>query len=113
MFPRRLHLKRDEKLTVEWDDGQTTVFPIAELRKACPCATCKELRKSMSSNRLTILPTNDAGGPVTVEKIERVGNYAIRPTWSDGHATGLYSFTYLRDLANGIPPSSEETWPKH
>lgn len=28
-----------------------------------------------------------------------VGGYAWQPQWGDGHATGLYSFNYLRKLA--------------
>lgn len=104
MAPTRLHLKRDEKLTVEWPDGHTSVFPIAHLRRACPCAVCKELRKSLKTNRLTIVPESESTGPVTVERLERVGNYAIRPIWTDGHATGIYSFEYLRELA---PPPSQ------
>lgn len=96
MSPKRIHLKRDTQLTLEWDDGHASVIPIAELRRACPCATCKTLREQLAKNRLTILPTTE--GPTTVERIERVGNYAVRPIWSDGHATGIYSFDYLRTL---------------
>jgi len=28
-----------------------------------------------------------------------VGGYAIQPVWADGHATGIYSFDYLRRIA--------------
>jgi DUF971 family protein len=28
-----------------------------------------------------------------------IGGYAVQPTWADGHATGLYSFDYLRQVA--------------
>ena len=28
-----------------------------------------------------------------------VGGYALQPRWADGHSTGIYSFTYLRRLA--------------
>ena len=30
---------------------------------------------------------------------EKVGNYAFRFEFSDGHRTGLYSYDYLRNLA--------------
>jgi DUF971 family protein len=30
-----------------------------------------------------------------------VGGYALRPRWKDGHETGIYSFSYLRELAAG------------
>jgi DUF971 family protein len=32
---------------------------------------------------------------VTIEALEQVGNYAVRPQFSDGHNTGLYSWDYL------------------
>jgi DUF971 family protein len=28
-----------------------------------------------------------------------VGRYALQFVWSDGHSTGIYSFEYLRDVA--------------
>ncbi len=30
--------------------------------------------------------------------LEPVGNYAIRPTFDDGHSTGIFSWAFLRDL---------------
>ena len=35
---------------------------------------------------------------VEIAGIEPVGSYAIQPTFSDGHATGIYSWDYLYDL---------------
>ena len=35
---------------------------------------------------------------VTIAEIEAVGHYAIRPKFSDGHDTGIYSWDYLYDL---------------
>jgi DUF971 family protein len=35
---------------------------------------------------------------VTVADVEAVGHYAIRPKFSDGHDTGIYSWDYLYDL---------------
>ena len=35
---------------------------------------------------------------VTITDIESVGHYALRPTFSDGHSTGIYSWDYLYDL---------------
>lgn len=96
--PTNLKLKKDEKLTIDWSDGTHSEFTIAKLRKFCPCAACKELRKEMGKNRLTVLPPGTTSGPIIVEKAEMVGNYALRITWSDGHDTGIYSFSYLREL---------------
>jgi DUF971 family protein len=48
---------------------------------------------------LTVLPGNPALGPLVVVNAELVGNYAIRLDWSDDHGSGIYSFSYLRDIA--------------
>jgi DUF971 family protein len=32
-------------------------------------------------------------------RIVTVGGYAIQPVWADGHATGIYSFEYLKRIA--------------
>jgi DUF971 family protein len=32
-------------------------------------------------------------------RIASVGGYAVQPVWADGHATGIFSFEYLRQLA--------------
>lgn len=36
---------------------------------------------------------------VAITNIEPVGNYAIKLIFDDGHDTGLYTWTYLYDLA--------------
>lgn len=33
-------------------------------------------------------------------RLERIGGYAVRPIWGDGHTTGLYSFDYLKQVAD-------------
>jgi DUF971 family protein len=35
---------------------------------------------------------------VTITEVEPIGHYAIRPKFSDGHDTGIYSWDYLYDL---------------
>jgi len=35
---------------------------------------------------------------VTIVDVEAVGHYAIRPKFSDGHDTGIYSWDYLYEL---------------
>jgi DUF971 family protein len=43
---------------------------------------------------------------VTVTGWERVGNYAIRFEFSDGHRTGLYSYALLRELHGRLEAGS-------
>ncbi len=42
------------------------------------------------------LPTGKRN--VGIDKVEIVGNYALKITFSDGHDSGLYSWEYLLDL---------------
>ena len=46
---------------------------------------------------------------VTIAELEPVGHYAIRPKFSDGHDTGIYSWDYLYDL--GV--RQDELWQRY
>jgi DUF971 family protein len=46
---------------------------------------------------------------VTIVEVEQVGHYAIRPKFSDGHDTGIYSWDYLYDL--GV--QHDELWQRY
>jgi DUF971 family protein len=37
---------------------------------------------------------------VDIVALEPVGTYAVQPRFSDGHATGIYSWEYLYELGN-------------
>ena len=43
---------------------------------------------------------------VDILRIEPVGNYAIRPVFSDGHESGLYSW----DILHGLGAHRDELW---
>src|SRR5260370_39987961 len=43
---------------------------------------------------------------VTIVSIEGVGNYALQPTFSDGHSTGIYSWDLLYEIAT----RQDELW---
>lgn len=106
--PRHIDLKKDQGLTVEWQDGHRDFFPIAFLRRMSPSAETKHLREEMARNPLTVLPasTSSSGGPLTALGADLVGNYALRIRFSDGHDTGIYSWQYLRELANQVSRSA-------
>jgi len=97
--PTRLDLKKTERLEVDWQDGRTCVYPLSLLRSMCPCATCKTFREQQAKTKslLRILPGNYSGD-ISVISAELVGNYALRIEWSDHHASGIYSFEYLREI---------------
>lgn len=108
--PRKLDLKKDRGLTVEWADGATSYFTIAYLRRMSPSADMKELRTEMSRNRLAVLPQKmgRSSGPLVAVGAEMVGNYAIRIHFSDGHSTGIYSWEYLRQIDPEMKKLREE-----
>ena len=86
-----------EELAIRWDDGSESYIPLEKLRRGCPCAGCKGEVDVMGK-----LYKNPAR-PFSPEafrlvRIERVGGYAVQPVWADGHATGLYSYDYLKRL---------------
>ncbi|MEM8874023.1 MAG: DUF971 domain-containing protein [Planctomycetota bacterium] len=98
--PTKLKLQKDQALEIAWSDGSSDRWTISQLRTQCPCALCREHRTSESAkpaSRLAILPGNFSG-ELTVERAERVGNYALRLYFSDGHASGIFSWSYLFGL---------------
>jgi len=111
--PAELDLKKDEGLTIVWSDGVRSYYPIAHLRRMSPSADARELRKQIRANPLTVLPPGKGGGgPLVATGAELVGNYAIKVLFSDGHRTGIYTWTYLREIdpavnTSGFAPGDE------
>ena len=78
-------------LRIVWSDGHHSVYGWRSLRLHCPCAACKgewTVRRHLDP---ASVPEN-----VRALRIERVGAYALRPVWTDGHSTGIYTFPNLR-----------------
>ncbi len=97
--PLHLDLKRDQGLRVQWNDGHESFYPIGLLRRLSPSAEQQALLEEMARNPLTVLPASQAATePIQAEDAELIGNYAIRLRFSDGHRTGIFSWTYLRSL---------------
>jgi len=88
------------ELAIQWNDGTESYLDLQLLRRACPCAACggepDVLRNIMRPNVSYSENSFDLAG------FEIVGGYAIQPRWADGHATGIYSFQYLRRLARPV-----------
>lgn len=97
-MPESIDLKKDRGLTIRWHDGSASYYSIAYLRRMSPSADMRQLRDEMARNPLTVLPAAPAAGDITATDTELVGNYAIRIRFSDGHATGIYSWRYLREI---------------
>jgi DUF971 family protein len=84
------------EVAIVWDDAQETYYTFEKLRAASPSAANMGERDILGNQYGGDGPKQFPG--VTVVGWERVGNYAIRFDFSDGHRTGLYSFDYLRQL---------------
>jgi DUF971 family protein len=83
--------------SIKWDDGTESFVPLANLRRACPCAGCKgemDILGNVYKNPDRPLAPN----AFELTRIVRVGGYALQPVWADGHDSGIYSFEYLARL---------------
>ncbi|MCH7595658.1 MAG: DUF971 domain-containing protein [Planctomycetes bacterium] len=95
--PRDLKIKlKEQRLVIDWKDGERSEFTLAQLRRACPCATCRGEREHADENPLKILKADPTGVRVTSARL--MGNYAIQFDWSDGHNTGIFDFRMLRAM---------------
>jgi DUF971 family protein len=84
------------ELALRWTDGTENYFPLDFLRKRCPCALCsgeKDLLGNVYKGEVKL----DAKS-VQLKRCTTVGGYGLQPEWMDGHASGIYSFSYLRSL---------------
>jgi DUF971 family protein len=88
-----------ESLTIQWSDGQTHQIPWRQLRKLCPCATCKVKREAPAPLFAVLKPEETQ--PVKCSRMEPMGNYAYHIDFSDGHNTGIYSYDFLRRIGEG------------
>jgi DUF971 family protein len=99
MLPTNIRKKDAATLQIDWDDGHISLYGLKELRRSCPCATCREARSVASTNPLRILSAQEVIAPdLDLQQAEVVGRYAISFLWTDGHNTGIYSFDFLRQL---------------
>ena len=87
-----------EELAIKWDDGSESFISLDNLRRCCPCAGCKgEMDVMGNLYKSPERPLSPAA--FRLLRVEMVGTYAVQPVWADGHATGIYSFDYLRRVA--------------
>lgn len=92
VWPSELVINRAERvLKIAFDDGKSFELPAEYLRVQSPSA---EVQGHSEAQRQTI------GGKrnVAITGAEPVGNYAVRLQFSDGHDTGLFSWSYLHEL---------------
>lgn len=86
----KLHQK-SRVLEIAFDDGRSFRLPYEYLRVFSPSA---EVRGHGPGQEVLQVGKRD----VDIRHVEPVGSYAIQPTFSDGHDTGIYSWDYLYEL---------------
>jgi DUF971 family protein len=92
MHPTDITLHRaSHVLEVAFDGGETFRLPAEYLRVHSPSA---EVQGHGPGQRVLVAGKRD----VNIDAVEPVGNYAVLLRFSDGHATGLYSWSILHAL---------------
>ena len=88
----KLH-KKSGTLELVYDDGKHYSLSAEFLRVHSPSAEVRGHGKGQE-----VLQTGKRD--VKIVAIATVGNYAIKPSFDDGHDTGIFSWEYLRDLVS-------------
>ena len=108
IVPNRIDIIGEE-LAIAWNDGQESFFSLESLRRVCPCAVCQgeaDVMGSVERPKRTF-----QNNSFQLRSLHSVGGYALQPLWQDGHSTGLFSFSYLRQLdsrpGESIAPAQE------
>jgi len=102
----KVHVSTGAGVDITWSDGHRSHYDFPYLREWCPCATCnEERRKKEEAKHASAAGGLSLGAELPIFKpkaraqsARAVGNYALQIEFTDGHSTGIYSFTYLREI---------------
>jgi DUF971 family protein len=102
-IPKTLVAHQQSKvLELGYEDGRTYRLPFEFLRVLSPSAEVRGHGPGQET-----LQTGKRN--VSILSIEPVGHYAIKPTFTDGHDSGLFSWDYLLELCT----YQEELWQEY
>jgi DUF971 family protein len=91
-FPLALTVHQQSRtLEIEFDDGQSFRIPFELMRVYSPSAEVQGHgpgQETLQTGKREVLVTD----------LEPVGHYAVKPTFSDGHDSGLFTWDYLYRL---------------
>ncbi len=96
LTPVSLSKDGPDRLVIEWNDGHRSVYSWKHLRSQCPCASCREEREKPPDPFRVLKPSELV--PLAPVGMPRVGRYAYKIVWSDGHDAGIYTLDQLRSL---------------
>ena len=94
MHPVTIKVRKSKEIYIEWNDGSVSEIKLKKLRELCPCATCLTFRERQGKDFIPIFNENQ----LKITNIQQIGNYAIQFTWKDGHNSGIYEFSFLKNL---------------
>ncbi|THV24938.1 gamma-butyrobetaine hydroxylase-like domain-containing protein [Peteryoungia ipomoeae] len=83
--------KNRQLLTVTFNDGSVAALPAEMLRVLSPSA---EVQGHGPGQKVTVPGKRN----VAIRGVVPTGNYAVRIAFDDGHDTGIFTWTYLREL---------------
>lgn len=93
---KKIWQENERQLGIIWTDDRKDIFDVVMLRRKCPCALCID-----EWTHEPKLKPEDVPETLRPLLIQSVGRYALNIHFDDGHTTGIYTFTYLRELAEG------------
>jgi len=103
MIPTNIVVHQQSKvLELSYENGSTYRLPFELLRVLSPSAEVQGHgpgQETLQTGKRDVLIAN----------LEHVGHYALKPTFSDGHDSGLYSWDYLYFLCE----NQEQVWQEH
>ena len=90
MIPKSIKLNEAKSnLQISYEVGKYLIINASFLRACSPSAENKIHAKNPNPKKYF---------NIKIVSIEKIGNYAIKLIFDDGHETGIYSWEYLYDL---------------
>ncbi|SSC73217.1 unnamed protein product [Ciceribacter sp. T2.26MG-112.2] len=91
-WPSELKVSKDRRmLSVTFNDGIVATLPAELLRVLSPSA---EVQGHGPGQKVTVPGKRD----VAIRAVAPTGNYAVRIAFDDGHDSGIFTWSYLREL---------------
>jgi len=112
----KVHVSSGAGIDITWADDHASHYNFAYLREVCPCAMCNDERLKKAQGQQKDMQLKKENAPhaaapllsspllpmfkpkLTAKAAHAVGNYALQIDFNDGHATGIFSFDFLRTI---------------
>ena len=88
----------NEMLLVSFTDNTEAVVSYEKLRKMCPCASCAGETDALG-NLYKSTPKELSKSSFSLNGLQPVGYYGLRPFWGDGHNTGIFTVELLKEIS--------------